>query len=79
VPDEIEMLQLLESALQVIPAGRLWINPDCGLKTRGWPETQAALGHMVAAARVLRGRLQSPTDAERLSCAVESGSYTGPV
>ncbi|HET8608480.1 MAG TPA: 5-methyltetrahydropteroyltriglutamate--homocysteine S-methyltransferase [Burkholderiales bacterium] len=79
VPDEIEMLQLLESALQVIPAERLWINPDCGLKTRGWPETQAALGHMVAAARVLRGRLQSPADAERLSCAIESGSYTGPV
>jgi hypothetical protein len=49
------------------------------LKTRGWPETQAALGHMVAAARVLRGRLQPPADAERLSCAIESGSYTDPM
>ncbi|HET7635353.1 MAG TPA: 5-methyltetrahydropteroyltriglutamate--homocysteine S-methyltransferase [Burkholderiales bacterium] len=79
VPDETEMQQLLETALRVIPAQRLWVNPDCGLKTRGWPETQAALRHMVDAARVLRERLQSPADAERLSCVIESGSYTDPV
>jgi 5-methyltetrahydropteroyltriglutamate--homocysteine methyltransferase len=79
VPDETEMLQLLENALRVIPAERLWVNPDCGLKTRGWPETQVALGYMVTAARVLRGRLQPPADAERLSCAIESGSYTDPM
>jgi len=33
---------------------RLWVNPDCGLKTRGWPETRAALANMVQAARNLR-------------------------
>ncbi|WP_424815557.1 hypothetical protein, partial [Pseudomonas viridiflava] len=35
----------------------LWVNPDCGLKTRGWPETEAALAGMVAAARQLRAEL----------------------
>jgi 5-methyltetrahydropteroyltriglutamate--homocysteine methyltransferase len=40
-----------------VPVERLWINPDCGLKTRAWSETQAALGNMVQAARVLRGEL----------------------
>jgi 5-methyltetrahydropteroyltriglutamate--homocysteine methyltransferase len=57
IPDTAEMVRLLELALQVIPAERLWVNPDCGLKTRGWPETEAALGNMVAAARLLRQRL----------------------
>ncbi len=77
VPDEIEMLRLMESALRVIPAERLWVNPDCGLKTRGWPETQAALGHMVAAARVLRDRLQPlAADAGRPACAAGDGRYT---
>ena len=37
-----------------IPADRLWVNPDCGLKTRGWPEVQAALTNMVEAAKALR-------------------------
>ncbi|PJF46009.1 MAG: hypothetical protein CUN48_15985, partial [Candidatus Thermofonsia Clade 3 bacterium] len=36
---------------------RLWVNPDCGLKTRAWPEVEAALGNMVAAARQLRAEL----------------------
>jgi hypothetical protein len=40
-------------ALEVIPVERLWVNPDCGLKTRNWPETKAALAHMVEAARHL--------------------------
>jgi 5-methyltetrahydropteroyltriglutamate--homocysteine methyltransferase len=40
-----------------IPAERLWVNPDCGLKTRAWPETEAALVNMVAAARQLRSQL----------------------
>jgi 5-methyltetrahydropteroyltriglutamate--homocysteine methyltransferase len=56
VPDTDEMLRLLEKALQVIDPSRLWINPDCGLKTRGWPETEAALRHMVEAAAILRER-----------------------
>ncbi|HAV88172.1 MAG TPA: 5-methyltetrahydropteroyltriglutamate--homocysteine S-methyltransferase, partial [Pseudomonas sp.] len=57
VPDVGEMVALLEKAAERIPAERLWVNPDCGLKTRGWPETEAALVNMVAAARQLRGRL----------------------
>ncbi|EDW0417953.1 5-methyltetrahydropteroyltriglutamate--homocysteine S-methyltransferase [Salmonella enterica subsp. enterica serovar Chandans] len=45
---------LLKKAAQRIPAQRLWVNPDCGLKTRGWPETRAALANMVKAAHNLR-------------------------
>ena len=55
VPSVEEMLRLMHKALAVIPANRLWINPDCGLKTRGWPEVEAALQNMVAVARQLRG------------------------
>jgi 5-methyltetrahydropteroyltriglutamate--homocysteine methyltransferase len=54
VPSTDEMLRLMRKALAVIPAQRLWINPDCGLKTRGWPEVEAALQNMVAVARQLR-------------------------
>jgi 5-methyltetrahydropteroyltriglutamate--homocysteine methyltransferase len=54
VPDGAEMAQLLRKAAKRIPAERLWVNPDCGLKTRAWPETEAALVNMVAAARKLR-------------------------
>lgn len=57
VPDASEMANLLRKAAQRIPAERLWVNPDCGLKTRGWPETEAALVHMVSAARQLRKEL----------------------
>ena len=56
VPTVAEMVALIEKAAERIPAERLWVNPDCGLKTRGWPETLAALGNMVAAARQLRAR-----------------------
>lgn len=45
---------LLLKAAQRIPAERLWVNPDCGLKTRGWPETRQALANMVQAAQRLR-------------------------
>jgi len=54
VPDTAEMVALLEKAAERIPAERLWVNPDCGLKTRGWAETETALANMVAAARQLR-------------------------
>ncbi|MDH4562286.1 5-methyltetrahydropteroyltriglutamate--homocysteine S-methyltransferase [Pseudomonas sp. BN411] len=54
VPDSAEMAALLRKAAERIPAERLWVNPDCGLKTRAWPETEAALVNMVAAARQLR-------------------------
>lgn len=57
VPDAAEMIRLLEKALAVIPAERLWVNPDCGLKTRAWREVEAALAHMVEAAHVLRERI----------------------
>lgn len=54
VPQVADMLRLLHKASQVIAPERLWINPDCGLKTRNWPETRAALANMVQAARWLR-------------------------
>ncbi|UOB21992.1 5-methyltetrahydropteroyltriglutamate--homocysteine S-methyltransferase [Pseudomonas orientalis] len=57
VPEVAQMVDLLRKAAKRIPAERLWVNPDCGLKTRGWPETEAALIHMVAAARQLRAQL----------------------
>ncbi|RQO66295.1 5-methyltetrahydropteroyltriglutamate--homocysteine S-methyltransferase [Pedobacter sp. KBW06] len=53
VPSKEEMVQLLEKARAVIPAEQLWVNPDCGLKTRHWPETKSALIAMVAAAKEL--------------------------
>ncbi|MFJ2703817.1 5-methyltetrahydropteroyltriglutamate--homocysteine S-methyltransferase [Streptomyces sp. NPDC087428] len=57
VPDAAEAAALLRKGLEAIPAERLWVNPDCGLKTRGWPETRAALENLVAAARTVRGEL----------------------
>jgi 5-methyltetrahydropteroyltriglutamate--homocysteine methyltransferase len=57
VPAQAEMRALLDRALAVVPAERLWVNPDCGLKTRGWPETEAALAKMVATARDARSAL----------------------
>jgi 5-methyltetrahydropteroyltriglutamate--homocysteine methyltransferase len=59
VPDAGDMLRLLEKAERVIPLDRLWVNPDCGLKTRGWPETEAALARMVEAAHRMRARAGS--------------------
>ncbi len=60
VPSSEEMLRLMKKAAEVIPPAQLWVNPDCGLKTRGWPETEAALRRMVNAARVLRAELALP-------------------
>jgi 5-methyltetrahydropteroyltriglutamate--homocysteine methyltransferase len=57
VPGVEAMQRLLERACEVIPAERLWVNPDCGLKTRSWPETEAALANMVEAAKALRAKL----------------------
>ena len=57
VPDTAEMVKLLSKAAKRIPAERLWVNPDCGLKTRAWAETEAALINMVAAARQLRAEV----------------------
>ena len=54
VPDVEWIEALLKKAAESVPAERLWVNPDCGLKTRGWPETRAALANMVQAAQNLR-------------------------
>jgi 5-methyltetrahydropteroyltriglutamate--homocysteine methyltransferase len=54
VPSRNEMVDLLRKASIVIPKGNIWINPDCGLKTRGWEETNKAIIEMVNAARLVR-------------------------
>lgn len=55
IPGVEEIEALLLKAAKRIPAARLWVNPDCGLKTRGWAETRQALANMVRAAKKLRG------------------------
>ena len=54
VPTKDEMKELIIKASKLIDSKRVWVNPDCGLKTRGWPETTAALEKMVEAAKELR-------------------------
>jgi 5-methyltetrahydropteroyltriglutamate--homocysteine methyltransferase len=51
------MVDLLRRALAVLAADQLWVNPDCGLKTRRWEEVRPALLEMVAAAREVRASL----------------------
>ncbi|HET6748910.1 MAG TPA: 5-methyltetrahydropteroyltriglutamate--homocysteine S-methyltransferase [Actinomycetes bacterium] len=58
VPSPEEIVELLEEALEPVGPGRLWVNPDCGLKTRDYPEVMASLRNMVAAARTVRERLR---------------------
>jgi len=55
IPTQAHIVQLMNKAAERIPAERLWVNPDCGLKTRQWSEVIPALANMVAAARTLRG------------------------
>jgi 5-methyltetrahydropteroyltriglutamate--homocysteine methyltransferase len=62
VPSKEEMVALMEKAKAVVPADQLWVNPDCGLKTRNWPETKAALIAMVEAAKELRKTVNQPVD-----------------
>jgi len=57
IPSVEEMEALLEKAAVLLPARNLWVNPDCGLKTRKWPETKQALINMVQAARKMRERV----------------------
>ena len=54
IPTAKQIVTLMNKAAQRIPAARLWVNPDCGLKTRQWDEVRPALQNMVAAARQLR-------------------------
>ncbi|MGW7517879.1 5-methyltetrahydropteroyltriglutamate--homocysteine S-methyltransferase [Streptomyces sp. NPDC054796] len=64
VPGADEAAALLRKGLEAIPAERLWVNPDCGLKTRGWTEVRASLEHLVEAARTVRAGLP-PTPTRR--------------
>ena len=57
VPTQAEVKQLLEKALSVLSPEQLWVNPDCGLKTRRWEEVRPALTILVEAAREMRRRL----------------------
>jgi len=57
VPTPEEIIELLTAALQVVPSQRLWVNPDCGLKTRDYAQVEPALRHLVAAARQLRQQI----------------------
>jgi 5-methyltetrahydropteroyltriglutamate--homocysteine methyltransferase len=54
IPDQADMVKLMQLAAERVPAERLWVNPDCGLKTRQWAEVLPALRNMVAAAKTLR-------------------------
>ena len=54
VPSEAELAQLIGLAADAVPVSRLWVNPDCGLKTRGYAETKASLENLVAATRQVR-------------------------
>ncbi|HEY1200066.1 MAG TPA: 5-methyltetrahydropteroyltriglutamate--homocysteine S-methyltransferase, partial [Niastella sp.] len=60
VPTVEEMVQLLEKAVALLPVKNLWVNPDCGLKTRRWTETIAALKNMVQAAEKARVKVGEP-------------------
>ena len=57
VPDTAAMEALLKKASHVIPSERLWVNPDCGLKTRGWPEVKESIAHLVDSARMMRAAI----------------------
>ena len=54
VPSEVEIETLLRATLEVLPVDNVWVNPDCGLKTRTWEEVTPALSHLVEAARKVR-------------------------
>ena len=51
------MILLLQKAIDVLSPQQIWVNPDCGLKTRGWKEVESALEYMVSSAKFLRSKL----------------------
>ena len=65
VANTASIFELVERAAGVIPIDRLWVNPDCGLKTREWPETEASLRAMVEAAQWMRAQVGSGPSAVR--------------
>ncbi len=64
IPTEEHIVHLMKKAAERIPAERLWVNPDCGLKTRQWAEVVPALTNMVAAAKALRCKSAALTSAD---------------
>ncbi|OXT10693.1 hypothetical protein B9K06_26385 [Bacillus sp. OG2] len=54
IPSKEEFIARIGEILKVYPADKFWVNPDCGLKTRGWEETRASLTNMVDAAKFYR-------------------------
>lgn len=58
IPTREHIVGLMKKAAERIPAERLWVNPDCGLKTRRWAEVIPALTNMVAAAKTLRNAVR---------------------
>jgi 5-methyltetrahydropteroyltriglutamate--homocysteine methyltransferase len=60
IPSENEIIELLSKAVKVIPEDQIWVNPDCGLKTRTWDETKKALVNMVRAARMMKEKYVVP-------------------
>lgn len=57
IPSAESISSLLKQAMKYIPANRLWVNPDCGLKTRSWSETVSALKNMVEASKKIRNKI----------------------
>ncbi|PYO38189.1 MAG: 5-methyltetrahydropteroyltriglutamate--homocysteine S-methyltransferase, partial [Gemmatimonadetes bacterium] len=60
VPSTDEIVTLLRAMREVLEPRQIWVNPDCGLKTRGWEEVLPSLEHMVAAAKTLRAEAATP-------------------
>ncbi|MEO1928141.1 MAG: 5-methyltetrahydropteroyltriglutamate--homocysteine S-methyltransferase [Nautiliaceae bacterium] len=58
IPSTEEMVEQIEAILEVLPAEKVWVNPDCGLKTRKWEEVKPSLENMVKAAKEVRAKLQ---------------------
>lgn len=56
IPSKQEFVSRIEEILKVYPASKFWVNPDCGLKTRGWPEVKESLTNMVEAAKEFRAK-----------------------
>ena len=68
IPSETQIVTLMKKAAERIPVERLWVNPDCGLKTRQWNEVIPALSNMVSAAHVLRAHLENKKCAHLSDC-----------
>ncbi|MCI9888949.1 5-methyltetrahydropteroyltriglutamate--homocysteine S-methyltransferase [Micrococcales bacterium 31B] len=77
VPTQDEIEGLLALSLERLPAERLWVNPDCGLKTRAWPETEASIVNLVAAAATARAKAASLDAGASGNNASIAGTVTG--